>query len=98
MWAWVKIDPSALKIIALSEHAKDMAENMYRALWCGIIGVGVTVIVSLLTKPRPDSELVGLVKGCTDIPSEGHLPLVKRPIFWAGVIFVIFLALNIIFW
>ena len=30
--AWVKADPSALRYIALSSHAKDMAENMYRAL------------------------------------------------------------------
>jgi solute:Na+ symporter, SSS family len=98
MWAWVKIDPSALKIIALSAYAKDMAENMYRALWCGLIGIAVTVIVSLFTKPKTDAELNGLVRGCTEIPSEGHLPLFKRPIFWAGVIFVIFLALNVIFW
>ena len=29
-------------------------------------------------------ELAGLVYGCTEIPSEGHLPLYQRPIFWAG--------------
>ncbi len=98
MWAWVKIDPSALKIIALSEHAKDMAENMYRALWSWIICVLVTVIVSYMTKPKPEKELIGLVRGCTDIPSEGHLPWFKRPIFWASLVFVVFLALNIIFW
>lgn len=98
MWAWVKLDPSAIKIIALSEYAKDMAENMYRALWSWIICVIVTVIVSYCTKPKPESELVGLVKGCTEIPSEGDLPLYKRPIFWASIVFVIFLALNIIFW
>src|SRR5207249_3519535 len=34
MWAWVKVDPSALSVIALSSSAKDMAENMYRSLWC----------------------------------------------------------------
>ncbi len=33
LWAWVKIDPSALRYVALSPDAKDMAENMYRALW-----------------------------------------------------------------
>ncbi|RJP73171.1 MAG: Na+/galactose cotransporter [Ignavibacteriales bacterium] len=98
MWAWVKLDPGALKFIALSEHAKDMAENMYRALWSWIICVVVTVVVSLLTKPKPDSELVGLVKSVTTVPSEGDLPLYKRPIIWASVIFVVFLVLNIIFW
>src|SRR5512143_403400 len=42
MWAWVKADPSALRYIAMSEHAKDMAENMYRALWSGLLCVAVT--------------------------------------------------------
>jgi SSS family solute:Na+ symporter len=98
MWAWVKLDPSALSIIAISPHAKDMAENMYRALWSWIICSVVTIVVSLLTKPKPASELVGLVYGATEIPSEAKLPLVKRPLFWVGVVAVVFVALNIIFW
>lgn len=98
MWAWVKLDPSALKYIALSPYAQPMAENMFRALWCLLIGVVVTVAVSLLSQPKPEAELVGLVRGCTEIPSEGHLPLIKRPIFWAGVVAVVFVVLNIIFW
>ncbi len=76
----------------------DMAENMYRALWCWVICVVVTVVVSLLTKPKPDKELTGLVYGQTVIPSEGHFPFYKRSIFWAGVVAVIFVILNIIFW
>jgi len=98
MWAWVKIDPSALSIIALSSHAKDMAENMYRALWSWIICVVVTVVVSLLTTPKPESELTGLVYGCTEIPSERGLRLTQRPLFWAGVACVVFVILNLIFW
>jgi SSS family solute:Na+ symporter len=75
-----------------------MAENMFRALWSGLICIAVTVIVSLFTKPKPESELVGLVYGCTEIPSEGHLPLWQRPIFWAGVILAVFVTLQVIFW
>src|SRR5574340_449535 len=81
MWVWVRLDPGALAYIALSRNARDMAENMYRALWSWIICVAVTVLVSLMTKPKPEAELQGLVYGCTKIPSEGHLPLYKRPIF-----------------
>jgi SSS family solute:Na+ symporter len=98
MWAWVKADPSALSIVALSSHAKDMAENMYRALWSWIVCVAVTVVVSYMTKPKPDSELVGLVYGCTEIPREDSVPLIQRPLFWASVITVLFVALNIHFW
>jgi len=98
MWAWVQLDPSALGIIALSPNAKPMAENMYRALWSWIICVTVTVVVSYATKPRPLGELTGLVYGATELPSEGHLPLYQRPIFWAGVVAVVFIILQIIFW
>ncbi len=98
MWAWVRIDPAALRIIAGSADAKALAEDMYRALWSWLVCVGVTVIVSLLTKPKPEAELVGLVRGCTELPSEEHLPWVKRPIFWAGIVFAAFIVLQILFW
>ena len=98
MFVWVKADPSALRYIALSPDAKDMAENMYRALWSWLICVIVTVVVSLATKPKPVSQLAGLVYGATEIPSEGNLPLIHRPLFWASVVIVIFVIVNIIFW
>ncbi len=98
MWAWVKLDHSALAIIALSPNAKDMAENMYRALWSWIVCVVVTVGVSMVTAPKKDYELEGLVYGLTKMPSEQHLPLHQRPIFWAGVVSVVFIILNLIFW
>jgi SSS family solute:Na+ symporter len=98
MWAWVKLDPAALKYIALSSNARDMAENMYRALWSWIVCVLVTVVVSLLTKPKPTTELTGLVYGCTEVPGEGHLPLYQRPVFWAAVVGLCFVVLNVIFW
>jgi SSS family solute:Na+ symporter len=98
MWAWVKLDPSALRIVALSPNAKDMAENMYRALWSWIVCVVVTIIVSYMTQPKPDSELKGLVYGVTDIPTETAVPLYGRPVFWAVVVSLGFVVLNILFW
>ncbi|MBI4877861.1 MAG: sodium:solute symporter family protein [Acidobacteria bacterium] len=98
MWAWVKVDPSAISYIALSSQAKDMAENMYRALWSWIVCVVVTVVVSYLTKPKADKELAGLVYGCTELPSEGHLPFYQRPWFWATVVGVVFVIFNILVW
>jgi SSS family solute:Na+ symporter len=98
MWAWVKIDPSALTYVALSTHARDMAENMYRALWSWIVCVVVTVVVSLVTKPKPESELAGLVYGATQIPSDRLMPFYQRPIFWAGVVAALFVTLNVLFW
>jgi SSS family solute:Na+ symporter len=98
MWAWVKIDPSALAYVALSTHARDMAENMYRALWSWMVCVVVTVGVSLVTKPKPESELAGLVYGATQIPSDRQMPFYQRPMFWAAVVAVLFVTLNVLFW
>ncbi len=98
MFIWVKLQPSALAYIALSPHAKDMAENMYRALWSSLFGITVTILVSFLTKPKPIEELTGLVYGCTKMPDEGHLPLMNRPVFWGGILGGIFLLLQWIFW
>jgi SSS family solute:Na+ symporter len=98
MFLMVKFNPHMLAVVALSPHAKIMAENMYRALWSWLICVGVTVGVSLATTPRKEEDLTSLVYGFTALPSEGDLPLVRRPIFWAGVSIAAFLALQVIFW
>jgi SSS family solute:Na+ symporter len=98
MWTWVKVDPSALRYVALSPHAKALAQDMYQALWSFIVCVTVTVMVSLATKPMPDGELTGLVYGLTEVPSVGDVPLYQKPIFWAAVVMVILIVLNIILW
>jgi SSS family solute:Na+ symporter len=98
MFLWVHFDHSALAYIALSPKAKDMAENMYRGLWSLLICVGVTWAVSMVSKPKPVEELKDLVYGLTPLPSEGQYPLLKRPIFWAGVCAVVLIAVNVIFW
>jgi solute:Na+ symporter, SSS family len=87
----------ALSRIALSSDAQPMAENMYRALWSWILCVVITIGVSLFTKPKSDSELNGLVYGATAIPDDGSSTLLQKPIFWAGVVAVIFVFLNLIF-
>jgi SSS family solute:Na+ symporter len=98
MWAWVKIDPSALRYVALSPNAKALAQDMYQALWSFLVCVIVTVVVSFATKPKSAAELTGLVYGLTEVPSVGDLPLYKKPIFWAAVVIVICAILNIVLW
>jgi SSS family solute:Na+ symporter len=98
MWAWVKADPTALRYVALSPNAKALAQDMYQALWSFLVCVIVTVVVSLATKPKPDAELTGLVYGLTGVPSVGNIPVYQKPIFWAGVVTVVFFILNLIFW
>jgi SSS family solute:Na+ symporter len=98
MYTWVKLDPGAVRYVALSMQAQDQAQNMFRALWCCSICVVVTVVVSLMTKPKPDAELTGLVYGLTAIPHEEHVSLFHSPTFWAVVTGLAFVILQIIFW
>src|ERR1700742_2522496 len=98
LWLWVKNDPSALRYVAMSADAKDMAENVYRALWAWSACVLVTVVVSYMTKPRPVEELEGLVYGASRLPEEHDEHWYQRPIVWAGVVTVMFIILNVIFW
>ncbi len=98
LWGWVKADPSALRFVAISPDAKDMAENMYRALWSVIVAILVNVIVSLATKPKTTAELTGLVYGATQLPVEEPVPFYKNEYFWLVIAVVCFVALNIYFW
>ncbi len=98
LFLWVHLDPSALRYVALSADAKTLAEDMYRALWSWLVCVIVTVGVSYATKPKPVSELEGLVYGVVPLPVEHDDHWYQKPIVWAGVIAVLFVILNIIFW
>jgi solute:Na+ symporter, SSS family len=98
MYAWVKLDPNAVRYVALSMDAQDQAQNMFRALWCCLICVIVTVVVSYLTRPKADSELTNLVYGLTPIPKTEHVSIFHSPIFWGAVVAVVFVILQIIFW
>jgi SSS family solute:Na+ symporter len=98
MYTWVKIDPNAVRYVALSMDAQDQAQNMFRALWSCLICIIVTIVVSYMTKPKPDSELKDVVYGLTPIPKTEYLSWFHSPIFWAVVVAAIFLILQIIFW
>ena len=98
LWGWVQADPAALRFVALSSDAQSMAENLYRALWSWLVCVGVTVVVSLMTRPRPIEELNGLVYGATTMPVEKPVSVWHQPWLWATIAACLFFALNIYFW
>lgn len=92
------LNPAHANYVALSPLAKDMAVNMFGALWSLIFSVAVTVAVSLATKPKPDSELRNLVYGLTGLPDVGTCAWYRRPTLWACVVAVALVIVNIIFW
>jgi SSS family solute:Na+ symporter len=67
-----------------------------------VVDVVVSVLVSLVTRPKPARELVGLVysetpkEQLTD-PDAGRLPFYQSPTKLAGISLVLVIALNIIF-
>jgi SSS family solute:Na+ symporter len=98
MYIAVKIHPAWIRYVALSPDAKDMAENVYRALWSLLICVVVTVVVSLFTKPKTEEQLSGLTWGATMFPKNEHLPFWKTPLFWAAGVAIFFGILQWMFW
>jgi solute:Na+ symporter, SSS family len=94
-----KVDPQKwVPIFARSPLAKGLAQDMYQSLWACVTCVVVTVLVTLVTKPKPDSELVGLVYSLTPLAHEERAPLLQRPVFWGVVALVVLVILQIIFW
>jgi SSS family solute:Na+ symporter len=94
----VKFEWIDQRIITFSPVASDMAANLWRAWWAWLICFIVTIVISLFTQRKPDSELVGLVKGLTVIESSGHLPFYRRIEFYAIISAIIFVLLNVYFW
>lgn len=99
IFSLMRINPERwVHVFALSPLATGLAQDMYQALWSCLMCVAVTVLVTFVTQPRPDSELVGLVYSLTPIPDEGNTTWVHRPAVWGGVALVIFVVLQVVFW
>jgi len=94
-----KVDPQKwVPIFARSPLAKGLAQDMYQSLWACVTCVVVTVLVTLVTKPKPDSELVGLVYSLTPLAKEDHASFWHRPLVWGVIALILLVILQIIFW
>jgi SSS family solute:Na+ symporter len=94
----MKFDHRWVGVFALSPHAQGLAQDMYQSLWSCVTCVVVTLLVTLVTKPRPDAELKGLVYSLTEVAHEERVGILQRPIFWGGVALAALVVLQIIFW
>jgi SSS family solute:Na+ symporter len=63
-----------------------------------IVNFSVTVIVSLITAPKPDAELRGLVYSLTDKPSTEGLPWYRKASTLGLVLVILTLLMNWIFY
>jgi SSS family solute:Na+ symporter len=84
-------------ITVLHHYPSEMAQNLWTAIFAFSANLIVTVVVSYCTKPRPESELVGLVHSLTPRPARADLVWWKRPVAMAVAILLLAIALNIFF-
>ena len=99
MFCLMKFDPSRwVHVFALSPLAQGLAQDMYQALWSCVTCVVVTVLVTMVTKPKPDESLRNLVYSLTEKAHEEYTTLLHRPLFWGMVALAVFVILQIIFW
>jgi SSS family solute:Na+ symporter len=57
----------------------------------------VTAVVSLVTRPRPDEELRGLVYALTPRPKDDVRSWHQKPAVFAAIVLALTLVLNFVF-
>ena len=81
----------------VTTYPSELAQTFWTAIFAWTTCFLVTILVSLITRPRQEQELKGLVWSLTDRPKDEHLPWIKRPVTLALAVLAITLLLNLIF-
>jgi SSS family solute:Na+ symporter len=84
-------------IAVVHTYPSEMAQNFWTAIWAFSANLVVGTVVSLMTRPRKEEELVGLVYSLTEKPKEGHLTWWQKPATLAIVVLVMLVLLNLVF-
>jgi SSS family solute:Na+ symporter len=84
--------------VVVHHYPSEMAQNFWTAICAWLACLIVSILISLITAPRSESELKGLVYSLTPKPSEGELRWFERPTTIAVIVLVSVITLNLIFW
>lgn len=84
-------------IAILHHYPSDMAQNFWTAIFAFSVNLIVTIVVSLMTRPREEQELVGLVYSLTPKPVEHHLEWYQKPSTLAYLVLGMLIVLNLVF-
>jgi SSS family solute:Na+ symporter len=84
-------------LMVVHHYPSDMAPNFWGAIFAFSANAIIAVTVSLMTRPRPESELVGLVHSLTPKPTQHHLAWWQRPETLGIAVIIGAIALNIFF-
>jgi len=85
-------------ITVLRNYPSEMAQNFWTAIFAWTTCFVVTILVSLITKPRAESDLVGLVYSLTEKPKETDAAWYTRPGVLAIIVLGLTILLNVVFW
>ena len=79
-------------------YNSEIAANFWTAIWAWTTCFVVTIIVSLITTPRDDRELVGLVYSLTEKPRDDGVAWYGKPAVLGTAVLAAVVALNFLFW
>ncbi len=84
-------------LAVLHSYPSEMAQNFWTAIWAWSCCFVVTILISLLTVPRNDEDLVGLVYSLTRRVRDGHLRWYATPAALGIGVLGLALILNIVY-
>jgi solute:Na+ symporter, SSS family len=82
----------------LHRYPSEMAQNFWTAIWAWSVCFILTILISLVTRPRPEAELKGLVYSLTPKPEEEKPSWFEKPATLAVAVVILLVVLNWIFW
>jgi SSS family solute:Na+ symporter len=81
----------------VTTYPSELGQTFWTAISAFATCLVVTIVVSMLTSPRPEGELSGLVYSLTPKPEEAETAWYKRPATLALAVLALTVVLNIIF-
>ncbi len=82
----------------LHTYPSEMAQNFWTAIFAWTTCFALTILISLVTRPRQDEELKGLVYSLTPKPKDVGLAWYQKPVTLALIVMALLVVLNVVFW
>jgi len=84
-------------LAVLATFPSELAQTFWTAIVAWVTCFLVTILVSLVTRPRPEAELGGLVYGLTEKPRDAVAHWYERPVVLAAGVLGLTVLLNVVF-
>jgi SSS family solute:Na+ symporter len=84
-------------IANVHDFPSQMAQNFWIAIFAWSTCMAITILISLATRPHPETQLRGLVYGLTEVPHEQGVSWYHRPVPLAVIVAVALVFLNLLF-